>query len=140
MGFSKLFAKDFPTQYLQKLRSLYVDKTFTDVMLVSDDQKQFFAHRVILASVSAVFRNILQGLSNVQFPVIYCKDVKGEDLDCLLAFIYNGELKSEQNYTTVLQLLKDFKLDEVFDINEESRPDNVTPKHEIKTLFKYELV
>ena len=70
-------------------------------MLVSDDWKHYFAHRVILASVSPVFRSIQQGLSNLQFPVIYCKDVKEEDLDCLLEFIYIGELKSEQNYTKV---------------------------------------
>lgn len=128
MGFSKLFAKDFKNQYLQKLRSLYVDKTFTDVRLVSEDLKHYFAHQVILASASPVLRNILQGLSNVQFPVIYCKDVKGEDLNSVLEFIYNGELKSEQNYTKVLQLLKDFKLDEVFeieDVEEESQPDEV---------------
>ena len=81
---AKLIAKDFPNQYLQRLSSLYVDKTFTDVMLVSDDQKHNFAHRVVLASANPLFRNILQGLSNVQFPVIYCKDVKGEDLDSVL--------------------------------------------------------
>ena len=125
MEFVNLYAKDFQNQYLQKLRSLYVDKTFTDVRLVSDDQKHYFAHRVILASASPVFRNILQELSNVQYPVIYCKDVKGEDLDSVLEFIYNGELKSEGNYTKVLQLLKDFKLDEVFQINEESQPNRV---------------
>lgn len=141
MGFSKLFAKDFKNQYLQKLKSLYVDKTFTDVKLVSEDLKHYFAHRVILASASPVFRNILQGLSNVQFPVIYCKDVKGEDLDSVLEFIYNGELTSKQNYTKVLQLLRDFKLDEVFeieDVEEESQPDEVLkqekhPKGDIDT-------
>ena len=75
-----------------------------------DDQKHKFAHRVVLASANPLFRNILQGLSYVQFPVIYCKDVKGEDLDSVIEFIYKGEVKSEQNYTKVMQLLKDSNL------------------------------
>lgn len=51
-------------------------------------------------------------------------------MDCILELIYNGELKSEQNNTKVFQLLKDFILDEVFDINLESRPkQEINVKH-----------
>ena len=60
--------------------------------MVSEEGKYFSAHRNILASVSPVLGRILLGLPREQFPVIFLKDVKGEDLESLLHFIYNGEM------------------------------------------------
>ena len=121
MGFAKITANNFQIQYLAKLKSLYQEKTLTDVSLVSDDQKHFLAHRVVLASVSPVFSNILLGLSQVQYPVIYLKDVRGDDLSSVLEFIYTGTLCHGENRARALQLLKDFKLDELFENTEDTK-------------------
>ena len=122
MEFANINAHNFQTQYLEKLKSLYEEKALTDVTLVSDDQKHFVAHRVVLATASPVFSNILLGLANVQYPVIYLKDVKGEDLKSVLEFIYTGTVSLGKKRVRVLQLLKDFQLDEVFEIIEDIKP------------------
>ena len=122
MEFASINARNFQIQYLKKLKSLYEEKSLTDVSLVSDDQKHFVAHRVVLASVSPVFSNILLGLSNVQYPVIYLKDVKGDDLNSVLEFIYTGTVSTGENREKFSQLLKHFRLDESFEIIEDIKP------------------
>ena len=122
MGFVNITAHNFQVQYLARLKSLYEEKTLTDVTLVSDDQKHFLAHRVVLATISPVFSSILLGLSNVQYPVIYLKDVRGEDLSSVLEFIYTGTVSPGENRERVWQLLKDFKLDELFEMQEDIKP------------------
>ena len=131
MMFANITSQNFQTRYLAKLKSLYQEKTLTDVSLVSDDQKHFLAHKVVLAAVSPVFSNILLGLSNVQYPVIYLKDVRGEDLNSVLEFIYSGKLSQGENRLRVLQLLKDFKLEEVLEITEEDKKPAVKEEKEV---------
>ena len=109
----------FHQQVLASLPRLYQEKTFSDVTLVSQEQAHHQAHRVVLCSVSPVLKSILEGLACVQSPVIFLKGVRGEDLESVLHFIYNGTLVlSRDRVDCVLQLLRDFQLDEVFDINE----------------------
>ena len=125
MEFANISAHNFQTQYVAKLKCLYQERTLTDVSLVTEDQKHFLAHKVVLAAASPVFSNILLGLSNVQYPVIYLKDVRGDELSSVLEFIYTGTPGTEcqgENRLRVRQLLKDFKLDELFEITEDKSP------------------
>merc|ERR1712113_1293836 len=109
MTFSYLSPTRFQQQVLASLPRIYKEKTFSDVILVSEDQGHRQAHRVILSSVSPVFRSILEGLASVQSPVIFLKGVRGEDLESILHFIYKGTLVlSQDRVECVLQLLKDF--------------------------------
>ena len=41
-------------------KDLYQEGKFTDVMLVSDDQTQFKAHKFILSACSPVFKKIIE--------------------------------------------------------------------------------
>ena len=112
----------------------------TDLILVSEDQRQYQAHRVILSSVSPVLRGILTGLASLQSPVLFMRGVKGEDLQSLLHFIYNGTVDLDQDRVEkVLQLMKEFKLDEVFNINEfKDEKELVTEKSEETTVTSEE--
>ena len=63
---------------------------FSDVTLVSEDNTQFKAHRIILSASSKFFQNVL--LKNFhQNPMIYMRGLKTEDLKTVLDFVYHGQ-------------------------------------------------
>ena len=72
----------------EKLRH---DSEFTDVTLVCGDGQQVEAHKVILASMSSFFLEIL-GKNKHPHPLIYMKGIKFDDLNALVDYIYKGEV------------------------------------------------
>ena len=66
------------------------EMTRTCLMLLTVDNKQINAHKVILSSCSPLFRNILMRNPH-QNPLLYMKDIKMYDLNLLLKYIYHGE-------------------------------------------------
>ena len=117
---TKISARNFRNHFVtETLPGLFCDKIFSGVTLVSEDGKYFSAHGNILTSASPVLRRILLGLPREQFPVIFLKDVLGEILESVLHFIYYGEMDLKQeNIPKVSQLLNEFELDQVFQIND----------------------
>ena len=71
------------------------DKTFTDITLVTCDDRQVHAHNIILTSFSGLFRNILDKNQHPK-PLIYLKDITHSHLILILRFLYLGscEVKS----------------------------------------------
>ena len=63
---------------------------FSDVTLVCEEDQQMEAHRIILASSSTFFRNVLKRNSH-SHPMIYMKGLRAKDLEAILDFIYHGE-------------------------------------------------
>lgn len=61
----------------------------TDVTLVSDDKKQFKAHKFILSSQSSVLKSIISDLPQSS-PVIYLRGIHHQHLQTILKFIYLG--------------------------------------------------
>ena len=72
------------------LVNLLNNKELTDVTLVSGDMKELKAHKVILGSVSSVFKELFARKSEQHFCV-YLGGTQAEDLQALLNFIYVGE-------------------------------------------------
>ena len=85
------------------IRNLYTDTTFTDVTLLTEDDQQILAHKVVLASGSSFFRRILMKNSH-QNPLIYLKGIKFSDLKSIVRFIYLGE--TEINRTEVESFMR----------------------------------
>ena len=90
-----LVRNDFSFEAAKTLRSLFEQPDFSDVTLVCEDQKQILAHKVILASGSPFFKNILS-LNPHPKPLIYLR-VKFSDLQAIVNFIYTGQCKVAQN-------------------------------------------
>ena len=65
-------------------------KELADVTLISNDQKQLFAHKVFLSAGSEVFRNILIN-STHKHPVIHLTNIKHQELEAIIRFIYLGK-------------------------------------------------
>ena len=78
------------------IRNLYTDTSFTDVTLLTEDDQQISAHKVVLASGSCFFRRILMKNFH-QNPLIYLKGIKFNDLKSIVRFIYLGETEINRN-------------------------------------------
>ena len=77
-------------------RNLLNDQNFADVTLVSGDNKQIKAHKVILSSCSKFFNQIL--LSNTHpHPLLFLKDICHSDLLSIIQFVYLGQTEVTQD-------------------------------------------
>ena len=69
------------------------DKDFSDVTLVCEDGTQIEAHKIILATSSPFFKEILKG-SKQPHPLIYMRGLKAETLTATVDFLFFGEKMS----------------------------------------------
>ena len=86
----------FQSWAAKSVRNLIDDQNFVDVTLVSDDMKQFKAHKIILISSSPFFETILASTAHPH-PLLYLKGINSEILSKLLKFVYEGEVKVSEN-------------------------------------------
>merc|ERR1712016_120905 len=79
------------SEHLQVMfKDLYQEGRHTDVTLVSDDQTQFKAHKIVLSACSPVFKKIIDSNPS-QHPLIYLRGVHRYEVDSILQFMYLGE-------------------------------------------------
>ena len=81
---------DFQADVASDFKKLRGSEDFTDVTLVCSDGQKFSAHKVILASSSSFFQDLLTTV-NHSHPLIYMNGFKSEDMIALLDFVYHGE-------------------------------------------------
>ena len=75
--------------------SLRGNSDFSDVTLACEDGPSLEAHKIILASSSPFFKDIL-GRTHHPHPLIFLKGVKSSNLTSLLDFVYQGEAEVEE--------------------------------------------
>ena len=86
------------------------DLDFADVTLASDDGKQFEAHKIILASSSPFFMEVLRKNKHPH-PLIYMRGVKAEELLAMLDFLYFGEASvNQESLEAFLSLAEELEL------------------------------
>ena len=114
-GNIKLKSSDFLTNVSSSFSNLHGHKLFTDVTLVSDDNKQIQAHKLILSSGSEYFRHILSDKSHPH-PMLCLDGISSEDLDSIIKYLYVGEVSvpqsSLQKFLRIANKLKCFGLNE----------------------------
>ena len=86
---------DFESSISNSFRDLKEAGDFFDVTLVCQDQ-QVEAHKVILSACSPFFKAILKKNPHPH-PLLYLKDIKFENMEALLEFMYQGEVKVPQD-------------------------------------------
>ena len=83
---------NFQENTIQTFSKLRIEEDFYDVTLVSDDQKQIPAHKVVLSSSSKYFKNILK--SNMHsHPMLCLNGITSMELENVLDYIYKGEVQ-----------------------------------------------
>ena len=85
-----------PTKVLETKRSevlLDINRTsqLLDVTIVNEKQ-EFYAHKLMLATVSPIFRKILVRAGD-KHALLYLKGTKSENIEAMLNFIYSGEAR-----------------------------------------------
>ena len=136
-----LLREDFSFQAAKTLRSLFDQPDFSDVTLVSEDQKQISAHKVILASGSPFFKNIFSQNPHPK-PLIYLK-VKFSDLQGIVKFVYTGQCNVvQEELEAFLELAKTLEViglasdeDGAAQVKTDPVPNNGTPWMDDKEIL-----
>ena len=99
MSLSEKFSlrwNDFQQNVSQTFGKLRNEVELCDVTLVSDDNKQISAHKVVLSACSEFFKNIFK--KNIHsHPLIYLDNVTSSELKLILDYIYLGEVQIFQD-------------------------------------------
>ena len=100
---------DFQSVVSQSFSVLRREEEFYDVTLVSDDQTQIPAHKLVLSASSHFFKSILKRNSH-SHPLLYLSGVDSKSLGFVLDYIYQGEVQIYQhdldNFLEIAQKLK----------------------------------
>ena len=100
----------FETNLKQSYAGLREAPDFSDVTLVCADGEQVEAHKVILASASPFFFNMLH-MDKHPHPRIYMKGLTLTKLSYIVDFIYHGEVSvGIQDISEFLELAEELKL------------------------------
>ena len=113
--------RDFPSHLGSTFQDLQSEGTFTDVTLVSDDQAQIQAHKIVLSASSRVLKTILVNNPH-SHPLIYLKGFKKKELQSLLQFMYLGETNINQD--SINEFMEKARDLEVKDLIRDAESDN----------------
>ena len=101
---------DFKENAIGAFGNLREDADFADVTLACEDGKQVEAHKVILASSSPFFQNLLRRNKHPH-PLIYMRGVKSVDLSAIVDFLYCGEANVyQENLDSFLAIAEELQL------------------------------
>ena len=101
---------DFKENTISSFGILREDKELSDVTLACEDGQQVEAHKVVLASSSPFFLNILKRNKHPH-PLIYMRGLKSEDLVAIMDFLYYGEANVYQdNLDSFLGIAEELRL------------------------------
>ena len=102
---------DFETNVSKSFRQLRNQTDFHDVTLVSSDQQQLSAHKLVLSSCSEYFKNILKQNKHSN-PILCLEGISSMELTNVLDYIYNGELQIyQENLERFLVIAARFQLE-----------------------------
>ena len=110
----------FETQTKRVFNNLVTDTDFLDVTLITDDEKQIKAHKVILSSCSSFFRRVLSSNPH-KHPLLYLKGVSSSSLGSILQFIYLGEVNIALDHLdSFIQASEDLQILGILDVNQDT--------------------
>merc|ERR1712051_238939 len=121
-------------------RNLYLEGHYADVTLVSDDQTQFKAHKMVLCASSPFFKKIIDNNPN-QHPLIYLRGIQSYEIESILQFMYLGEGKCyQERMGEFIKVAKDLEVKEIRDVvempgeGEDINEDDITENDIEETL------
>ena len=102
------------TDHLREmLHDMMTSNELTDVTLVSEDKKQFKAHKVVLSASSTVFKSIISENYSTN-SVIYLRGILSYEIESILQFIYLGKATFyQERMNEFLQVGKNLEIKEI---------------------------
>ena len=99
------------TEHLEQLfANLYKEESYADVTLVSSDQFEFKAHKIVLSACSPVLKKIID--DNPRYhPLRYQSKIQSQEMEAILHFMYIGVGKFYQHrMEEFIKAAKDLKI------------------------------
>jgi len=87
---------NFQNNVTESYRKFRDEADFFDVTLVSDDQKQISAHKVVLSACSQYFKNILK-VNKHPNPLLCLEGISSQEINSVLDFAHHGEASIYQD-------------------------------------------
>merc|ERR1712126_101188 len=118
---------DFNSNVSKSFGLLRNEEYLHDVTLVSDDNNQMSAHKLVLSTCSEYFRKIFRNNNKHNHPLLCLDGLSSKELTSVLDYIYNGEVQIFQEdldrFLAIAQKLKlegllggtDDKVEETYD-------------------------
>eukprot|EP00096_Caligus_rogercresseyi_P002605 TRINITY_DN147_c0_g1_i10.p1 TRINITY_DN147_c0_g1~~TRINITY_DN147_c0_g1_i10.p1 ORF type:complete len:315 (+),score=103.66 TRINITY_DN147_c0_g1_i10:361-1305(+) len=101
---------DFESNVSSSFRELREEKDLFDVTLVTDSEKEFKAHKVILSACSSFFKGVLRRMGSPS-PLIYLRGIGASELAAILDFMYNGEVNvAQEELNSFLSVAEDLRI------------------------------
>ena len=123
---------NFQENTIKTFSRLRFEEEFFDVTLVSDDQKQIMAHKVVLSSSSEYFKNILR-TNKHSHPMICLTGMTSLDLKNVLDYVYQGEVQIfQENIDRFLNIAQILKIDGLLSSGEDNDDQYLSNKSETK--------
>ena len=120
---------DFQSVVSQSFAALRREEDFYDVTLVSDDQTQIPAHKLVLSASSHFFKSILKRNSH-SHPLLYLSGVDSKSLGFVLDYIYQGEVQIYQHdLDKFMEIAQKLKIEGLLS-NEDPETEEVKVKEE----------
>ena len=114
---------DFQDNVSNAFATLADSLDFSDVTLACEDGQQVEAHKIILATSSPFFQNLLT-TNKHPHPLIYMRGVKSEDLKAIMDFLYKGEANVFQDHLdSFLEIAEELKLKGLMGQNDETESE-----------------
>ena len=86
--------QQFQTSLVSSFQKLSKNADFSDLTLVCEDSQQIEVHKIVLASSSSFFSQLLQNnLSHHPHPLVFMKGISFPTLSALMDFVYRGEVE-----------------------------------------------
>merc|ERR1719187_3128639 len=116
--------KTFNEHLVEVFKDLGEEGHFSDVTLVSDDQVQTPAHKVVLSACSPVLKTLLVNNPH-SHPLLYLRGIKQTELQAILKFMYFGETQIFENrINDFVSVAKDLEVKEISQEQEENEEES----------------
>ena len=116
---------DFKSTVSNSFGILREEKDFFDVTLVSDDERQIPAHKLVLSACSDFFKSILRNNSH-SHPLLYLSGIHSTNLSLILDYIYQGEVQIYQEHLdSFLEVAQKLKIEGLITATEGTETSDV---------------
>ena len=130
--------KTFPDHLLETFKHLGEEGHFADVTLVSDDEIQIPAHKMVLSACSPVLKSLLVNNPHKNF-LLYLRGIKQSELQAIVNFMYYGETQVfESRINEFISVAQDLEIKEIGKMENGQRNDKTEKKPDEAQTMKDE--
>ena len=119
---------DFQPTVSRSLANFRKEEDLFDITLVSDDEIQLPAHKLVLSACSGFFKGIIKKNPHTK-PLIYLCGVDSQNLGFILDYIYQGEVQIyQEQLDPFLNIAQKLKIEGLINTSNNDQQDEIVMK------------